>query len=128
MSLNLVRKRVNPEMPNLTVDFVKTNGLNLRTEIRRERTVELFCEGFRLFDLKRWNTVVEEMNQNLLGVKWKGTEYEKKWTNMSNATDAEGCIIMESGRQWTSKNIFYPLPADQLELNPNMKQNPGWGE
>lgn len=108
MSLNLVRKRVNPEMPNLTVDFVKTNGLNLRTEIRRERTVELFCEGFRLFDLKRWNTVVEEMNQNLLGVKWKGTEYEKKWTNMSNATDAEGCIIMESGRQWTSKNIFYP--------------------
>ena len=47
---------------------------------------------------------------------------------MSNATDAEGCIIMESGRQWTSKNIFYPLPADQLELNPNMKQNPGWGE
>lgn len=128
ISLNLVRKRVNPDMPDLTVDFAKMHRLNLRTEIRRERTVELFCEGFRLSDLKRWNTVVDEMNQNLLGVKWKGTEYEQKWPAMSNSTDAEGCIIMESGRRWTSKNIFYPLPADQLELNPNMKQNPGWGE
>lgn len=128
ISLNLVRKRVNPNMPDLTVEFAKQHGLNLRTEIHRERTVELFHEGFRMDDLKRWNTAVEEMNQNLLGVKWKGTEFETAWSGMSNSTDAEGCIIMESGRSWTSKNLLYPLPADQLQLNPNLEQNPGWGE
>lgn len=47
-SLNLVRKRVNPEMPDLTNGFVLSNGLDMRTEIRRERTVELFDECFRL--------------------------------------------------------------------------------
>ena len=79
-------------------------------------------------DLKRWNIAVNEMNQNLLGVKWEDTEFEEKWTAMSNATDAEGCIIMESGRKWNAKNNLYPLSADQLRLNTNLKQNPGWGE
>ncbi|KAA5452662.1 RagB/SusD family nutrient uptake outer membrane protein, partial [Bacteroides cellulosilyticus] len=26
------------------------------------------------------------------------------------------------------KHYLYPLPTDQLQLNPNLKQNPGWGE
>lgn len=128
LTLNLVRKRVNPTMEGLTVEFAKKHNLNLRTEIRRERTIELIHEGFRMDDLKRWNTAVSEMNQSLLGIKWKGTEFEKKWSDMSNATDAEGCIVMESGRQWSNKNYLYPLPADQLRLNTNLKQNPGWGE
>lgn len=128
ISLNLVRTRVNPDMEYLTVAFAKAHNLNLRTEIRRERTVELFHEGFRMDDLKRWNIAVNEMNQNLLGVKWEDTEFEEKWTAMSNATDAEGCIIMESGRKWNAKNNLYPLSADQLRLNTNLKQNPGWGE
>lgn len=126
ISLNLVRTRINPSMPYLTVDFAKKNNLNLRTEIRRERTVELIHEGFRMDDLKRWNEAVNEMSQNLLGVKYKGTEFETKWSGMTNPTDADGCIIMESNRKWTDKNNLYPLPADQLQLNPNLKQNPGW--
>ena len=56
LSLNLVRRRLNPNMPKLSNSFVTTNGLNMRTEIRRERTVELFLEGFRIDDLKRWKT------------------------------------------------------------------------
>ena len=39
-------------------------------------TVELFNEGFRLDDLKRWKTAETEMPMDLVGVKWKGTEYE----------------------------------------------------
>ena len=40
--------------------------------------------------------------------------------------DAEGCIIYEQGRVWEEKHYLYPLPIDQLKLNPNLKQNPGW--
>ena len=43
-------------MPGLTNKLVNDNGLSMREEIRRERTVELFHEGFRLDDLKRWKT------------------------------------------------------------------------
>lgn len=127
ISLNLTRKRVNPNMPDLTNAFVSVNNLDMRTEIRRERTVEFYDENFRIDDLKRWKTAEEEMPMNLTGVKWRGTEYETKWSDASSKTmDAEGCIIYEQGRVWEEKHYLYPLPIDQLKLNPNLKQNPGW--
>ena len=43
----------------------------MREEIRRERTVELFLEGFRIDDLKRWATAPEEMPQESVGCKSK---------------------------------------------------------
>lgn len=127
ISLNLTRKRVNPNMSDLTNAFVSANNLDMRTEIRRERTVEFYDENFRIDDLKRWKTAEEEMPMNLTGVKWRGTEYETKWSDASSKTmDAEGCIIYEQGRVWEEKHYLYPLPIDQLKLNPNLKQNPGW--
>lgn len=128
ISLNLVRQRVNPTMPKLSVDFAGQHSLSMREEIRRERTIELFHEGFRIDDLKRWNTAKEEMKMDLLGVKYDGTEFETIWKDMKWKTNAEGCIILETGRKWEEKNYLYPLPVDQLQLNPNLKQNPGWGE
>ena len=96
----------------------------MQTEIRRERTIELFLEGFRADDLKRWKTAEREMPQDMLGIKWSGTEYQT--VNFSYWKDSEGCIIVEGGRKWEDKNYLYPLPSDQLQLNENLKQNPGW--
>lgn len=127
LSLNLVRLRVNALMPKLSVRFVAENGLDMREEIRRERTVELFGEGFRVDDLKRWKTAEIEMPVDMLGIKWKGTEFETKW-NASYAKDAEGCLIIETGRKWDSRNYLLPIPSDQMQLNPNLGQNKGWGE
>jgi len=127
MSLNLVRTRVNADMPKLSNAFATANGLDMRTEIHRERTVELFDEGFRIDDLKRWKTAETEMPQDILGIKWTGTEFQTAWGNASTITkNADGCLIMESGRSWSAKNYLYPLPADQLQLNPNLGQNEGW--
>lgn len=107
ISLNLTRKRVNPNMPDLTNAFVSANNLDMRTEIRRERTVEFYDENFRIDDLKRWKTAEEEMPMNLTGVKWRGTEYETKWSDASSKTmDAEGCIICEQGRVWEEKHYL----------------------
>lgn len=125
-SLNLVRKRVNPDMPALSNALVDGNGLSMREEIRRERTVELIFEGFRIDDLKRWATAPTEMPQTQLGVKWKGTEFETLWANQSRQIDADGCIILYDNRQWSDKLYLYPLPADERQLNPNLGQNPGW--
>ena len=128
ISLNLVRNRINKSMPKLSNNLVTANGLNMREEIRRERTVELFNEGFRIDDLKRWKTAETEMPKDFLGIKWTGTEYATTWPNVSYAKNSDGYIILETGRKWESKHYLYPLPTDQLQLNPNLKQNPGWGE
>lgn len=129
ISLNLVRNRVNTTMPKLSNAFATTNNLDMRTEIRRERTVELYNEGFRIDDLKRWKTAETEMPQDFLGIKYTGTEYATAgvWgTTLNRPKNAEGAIIFESGRTWTDKNYLYPIPADQLKLNPNLGQNPNW--
>jgi hypothetical protein len=126
LSLNLVRQRVNAAMPKLSNALVTTNNLNMRTEIRRERTIEFFNEGFRIDDLKRWKEAENEMPQNVLGVKWQGTEFQTKWTSNTRPLNADGCLIIETGRVWAQKNYLYPLPVEQLKLNPNLKQNPDW--
>lgn len=126
-SLNLVRCRVNSSMPKLSNSLVENNGLSMREEIRRERTIELFDEGFRIDDLKRWKTAETEMPEDILGIKWSGTAFESKWgTASSTSKNTDGCLILENGRAWESKNYLYPIPTDQLQLNPNIGQNTGW--
>jgi len=117
ISINLTRKRINEKMPDLTNAFVNGNGLDMRTEIRRERTIELFNEGFRIDDLKRWKTAETEMPQAFRGSKFCG-----------GTQDAEGFMVFEpaADRQWLERNYLLPLPVDQRQLNPNLGQNPGW--
>ena len=114
-------------MPDLTNEFVAKNGLSMREEIRRERTVELFLEGFRIDDLKRWATAPAEMVQPQLGIQFTGTWFESNWNNQSRKLNEDGCIILYDDRVWDNKLYLYPLPSDQLQLNPQLKQNPGWG-
>ena len=127
-SINKLRDRVG--MPHLTNAFVGTNGLDMRTEIRRERTIELYVEGFRYDDLRRWKTAETEMSQAVRGIKWKGTEYETKapWKDLIFNLDAGGYIVLEAAakRQFLPKHYLRPLPLRQILLNPKLQQNPGW--
>ncbi len=129
LSLNLVRSRINPEMPRLSNALVSNNSLNMQTEIRRERTVELFCEGFRLQDLKRWKTAVTEMSMDLTGVKFissPANEYYSQWNGATQVKAANGRLLLETNRKWKEQHYLYPLPADQTQMNPNLGQNPDW--
>jgi hypothetical protein len=128
-SLNLVRTRVNKGMPKLSNALVTANALDMRTEIRRERTVELHLEGFRVDDLKRWKTAEVEMPMSILGIKWTGTRWQTRWVVSGNSpfpVDANGNLIFESGRTWAEKNYLLPIPTQQIQLNPALTQNPGW--
>lgn len=125
-SLNLVRQRINKSMPKLSKKLVDDNGLSMREEIRRERTIELALEGFRFDDLKRWAIASKEMPQDQLGVKVTGTWFEANWSAQARALNSEGCIILYSSRTWNDKNYLYPLPSDQRQLNPQLGQNSGW--
>lgn len=55
--------------------------------------------------------------------------FENRWPDASfKEKDGEGCIIHEKGRNWHEKHYLLPLPTDQLKLNSNLKQNPGWNQ
>lgn len=129
-SLNLVRLRVNASigMPKLDNAFVTANGLDMREEIRRERAVELQGEGFRMDDLKRWYIAVEVLTKPLLGIRYTGTEYATKYPNLNKPLNSDGDVIADpvTQRKFSEKNYLIPLPVSELQLNPNLKQNPGW--
>ncbi|MBX2922512.1 MAG: RagB/SusD family nutrient uptake outer membrane protein [Chitinophagaceae bacterium] len=124
-SLNLVRNRVNTTMPKLSNALVKDNGLDMRTEIRRERNIELFFEGFRLDDLKRWKTAETEMPQDINGITWTGTQWETRWPGISSQV-VNGLLRLQTGRTWADKNYLLPIPTQQISLNNSLEQNPGW--
>ncbi len=138
-SINLIRQRVN--MPNLTNSFVATNGLDMRTEIRRERTIELAFEGFRYDDLRRWKTAEIELPMDIKGAKIKGTPWalpivvegqdRNPYSNSSwqNKTDINGFLIVESAtnRNFNAeKHYLMPIPTKEILINPALKQNPNW--
>ena len=132
-TINLLRGRAN--MPSLTNNHVTAYGLDMLTEIRRERTVELAFEGFRRQDLRRWKTAGDVMPQAIRGVKFAGTEYENdpKYQDLEIGTDiqvdANGFIIAEpaSSRQFLPKHYLDPLPLQQIQLSRGtLDQNTGW--
>ena len=112
-------------MAKLSNSLVSANGLSMREEIRAERTVELALEGFRIDDLKRWKTAETEMPQDLRGLKMTGW-FATNWTNQTRPLDADGSIVLYDGRVWAEKNYLYPIPSDELQLNPELGQNKGW--
>ncbi len=127
MSINLLRSRGG--IAPLTNALVGANGLDMREEIRRERTVELFMEGFRLDDLKRWKTAEVEMPQAIRGILYTGTEWETipLYDNLQSNLDGDGFyIFQEAGnRQFQDKHYLFPLPTKQVEIS-GLEQNPGW--
>ncbi len=115
--------------------FVAANSLNIREEIRRERTVELALEGFRYDDLRRWKTAEVEMLQDIKGIKIKDSEWQTKApysdASYQNRKDANGFLIVESGSNRffdPSKHYLRPLPTLEITLYPQngLNQNPNW--
>lgn len=133
ISINKLRDRV--AMPHLTTGFIAANGLNMRSEIRRERTVELALEGFRYDDLRRWKTAETELPQDIKGIKITGTDWasRKPYNDPSYATkvDANGFLIAERSRKFDpQKDYLQPLPTKEVAFyqanGHKLEQNPGW--
>ena len=55
--------------------------MTMLDEIRRERACELFGEGFRLDDLKRWGEAKDHLTGTILGRHVLNTAYTKHKTN-----------------------------------------------
>jgi len=95
--LNLVRARA-----GLTAKL-GLNQTDARTAIRNERRVELCFEAERWFDLVRWNIFIPVM------------------TAFKTAGSVNGTI----GNITANLNV-YPIPLREIQLNPNLSQNPGY--
>ncbi|MBL7696935.1 MAG: RagB/SusD family nutrient uptake outer membrane protein [Chitinophagaceae bacterium] len=123
-TINLLRDRVN--MPHLTNAFVSTNGLDMRTEIRRERRIELAYEGMRYWDIVRWKTAEDELPDAVVGAKYFPDE-QGPLDDPQLTPDGFVIVQKTSNRRFdANKDYLWPIPTKELGLNVNLIQNPGW--
>ncbi|MDR0844919.1 MAG: RagB/SusD family nutrient uptake outer membrane protein [Tannerella sp.] len=149
-TVNKLRDRV--EMPHLTtspeVDPLVVNyGYTISPllyEIRRERRIELIADGFRWDDIIRWKAgKLFENPKTFLGMRVttevvsnfpEGTFYGESGVQTANYGGNEYIKVYrdkgldDSGRKWSDNDKRYldPLPLEELTLNKNLSQNPGW--
>lgn len=145
-TVNLLRSRVgfpfelmeNPvEDPDLVAKYPVIKGVNknLIREIRRERRIELFAEGYRWDDVCRWNAGEVLYNRERRGAHIDPKLYtpaEIKLIIEKVGVDKEGFITPYAVRgtlnmNFTNKHYLLNVPLDEISLNPNLlPQNPGW--
>ena len=115
--INLVRNRAG--MPSVD-QTVYNNQATLRTLVRRERRVEFAMEGLRYFDIQRWQIGPAVMNGPVYGARL-GT------VNTTNGQlTLTGTNIPVETRQFANKNYLWPVPQAEININKNLKQNPGF--
>ena len=155
-SINNLRRRANvASLTNALVDQIieltgstKSHEEVMMDEIRRERTIELYMEDFRFDDLKRWGMLEQELNQPRCGRVLGGTNYGTTFKDANGNNLAaynpsayvNGELKVETGHgelycvqlskksdsSLSSRHYLYPIPQHQINLNPNLKQNPGY--
>lgn len=95
--------------------------------IKNERRWELFGEGIRFNDLRRWSGIDGGVNceaaQALEKQNGSAVNYTGRWTVMKHASSTWA-------QRYAETNGFLQIPPGQINVidNPDvLKQNPGWG-
>ncbi|MDE6048702.1 MAG: RagB/SusD family nutrient uptake outer membrane protein [Paramuribaculum sp.] len=120
-------------------------------EIRRERMVELFGQGFAFYDIKRWHKAPYYVNRQACGMWCDATDfpygtgkYSGEFVNYNEVkangyaatmgtTPGKGWIYtypspLASGKGWLDTYYLSMVPTYEITMNPELTQNPGWAE
>lgn len=94
-------------------------------EIRRCRRAEFMLDkNIRYWDLVRWHKL-DLLDSGTYPNIQLGANVSASDVAVSNKN---GYIDASYGmtRTFSSREYFYPIPSEQIRLNPNLTQNPGW--
>ncbi|MEP1489451.1 MAG: RagB/SusD family nutrient uptake outer membrane protein [Algibacter sp.] len=122
--LNIIRTRAG--IPNIETVYSDANIVNntgkhtdkvgLRDIIQTERLIELSFEGHRYDDIRRWKRASEFFKAPILG-----------WNVEKSLTSEFYKLTTKQTREWiTPRDYLFPIKLDELRLNSNLIQNPGW--
>lgn len=127
-AINAVRGRAG--MPAVS----STDQTALRKLVRYERRIELFGEGFRMFDIKRWDIGNKAFNRTMLArpklAWWNEREYpqidDEGFPDYSAINISAKYDIMEIRTHRPDRNYLWPIPQSEIDVNPNLSQNTGY--
>ena len=150
-NLNLAAANATPD-PVLQATYPNVSS-GIILEVRRERRIELVLEGFRYDDLMRWKSG-KLLENHFKGMYFTGLgafdldnngslDVElftgSSVTNAPQKIEIGGVITLSNGNRGNlvpfadriklfneSRDYLYPIPLGDIQLNPNLIQNPNW--
>ncbi|MXO06731.1 RagB/SusD family nutrient uptake outer membrane protein [Flavobacterium sp. HBTb2-11-1] len=106
--IQALRKRAGISQPDLYLESIKSDQSAMRNLIRNERRLELCFEGFRFWDLRRWNLNLTNAAE---GMKIQGGAYQK---------------ITVENRLFQEHMKYGPIPYSEVLKFNALIQNKGW--
>ncbi|MBL7737247.1 MAG: RagB/SusD family nutrient uptake outer membrane protein [Chitinophagaceae bacterium] len=105
----------------------------LRRRLRNERKIELAYEGFRLFDIRRWGIAEKVLSGPLIGRPIGAYSKMHSIPDIDNLTGHPDYgtsanlyrSVMPRLFQFP-RDLLYPIPQDEVNVNENIIQNPGY--
>ena len=120
-ALKLVNERAGAKTPVTKCDMAT---------VKTEKFLEMWLDGTRFQDLVRWGDAAKELADN---GKYYPSYYdalsklgEAKHRGYVDASDADWCAKIYSVGFKAGKNELFPFPFNEMQLNPNLVQNPGY--
>ncbi|MCD8079196.1 MAG: RagB/SusD family nutrient uptake outer membrane protein [Bacteroides sp.] len=119
-----------------------TGQAELRKTIRTERRVELANEGLRYMDLIRWRLATKALNTKNYGILYPAEDLIATVTSRDlwfwpttptldedgiadfSVMEHAGQIAVLSQRIWDERQYLWPIPTSEVEVCPNLEQNP----
>lgn len=115
--LNIVRKRAG--IRELTTSDV-TDDMPIMKWIQNERFVELWGEGHRYYDIRRWMIAPEYMSA---GVR-RGLNAMSKLDPSFEEFNTP--VVISQDFKWTNRMYFLPVFENEVYKNPQLVQAPGY--
>lgn len=108
--IKAIRQRagIGTENGDAYLESIKNDQVAMRELIRNERRLELSFEGFRFWDLRRWNA---NLTETAKGVNIQGDAHE---------------VMNVENRVFGNHMIYGPVPYSETLKFTQLKQNTGW--
>ena len=108
--IKAIRQRagVGTENGDAYLESIKNDQIAMRELIRNERRLELSFEGFRFWDLRRWNA---DLTETAKGVNIQGDAHE---------------VMNVENRVFGDHMVYGPVPYSEILKFSALKQNTGW--
>ena len=123
--LNVIRRRAG--IPDVEVSWEMARNKNkyrtqdgMREIIQQEWNIEYAFEGYRFWNLRRWKTAPQELNEKLYGWNVTGRNAQTFYNN------GNGPVVVKSDMKFVApRDYFWPIQSEEV-MTSGVVQNPGW--